>query len=435
VSTGGFVVAGARSSDSLRRVAEESRTYYLLGYAPDHPPDGRFHTITLRVGGERRTVRARPGYFSAEQPNPSLAVPLKARPSPATGGPYAALVDRYRCGEHQAAIDDLRAWSPERLRTAAGPLPQEAWVVAALLHTELALEETPDAPRRLHLDLARALIERLPDAAERRGAQQRWLLLVGRYHANRHEWRQAETLLGEAVKQVARGSAEEAAARLALGALHETWAAPTWPGRRAVPPRHDGPRLDALAELVGTQPWNRQGVPGGQGASGGLRLAVPTGGGERLALRRAELNYRSALSADPSLAEAHLRLGRVLARLDRPEDASVELQWALEHATDPGLLYLARLFLGDVHESSGAQTLAVEDYRAALEWQPDGHTAHVALAAALRAGGDREGALAVMRQLFARRALHTSDPWWAYHLHQSADWRLLLEHWRRELRP
>lgn len=70
--TGGFSVR--RSGDlaaGIQRIANESRGYYLLGYAPSaSEQDGRFRRITVRVNRRGVTVRARRGYFAA---SPGLA--------------------------------------------------------------------------------------------------------------------------------------------------------------------------------------------------------------------------------------------------------------------------------------------------------------------------------------------------------------------------
>jgi len=50
---------------ATERIAEELNHQYTLGYTPDHPPDGRFHRIRVRVKGRDYTVRARQGYLAA----------------------------------------------------------------------------------------------------------------------------------------------------------------------------------------------------------------------------------------------------------------------------------------------------------------------------------------------------------------------------------
>jgi VWFA-related protein len=79
--TGGFVVRDTNDlAAGLRRVAEDSRAYYLLGYVSTNTArDGRYRRITVRLSpranesGGRRRVRARRGYYA-----PSDAPPLDA---------------------------------------------------------------------------------------------------------------------------------------------------------------------------------------------------------------------------------------------------------------------------------------------------------------------------------------------------------------------
>ena len=63
--TGGSTIAGTNLLAGLARVANEGRTYYLLGYSPANTRrDGRFRTIRVTVNRPGVTVRARGGYFA-----------------------------------------------------------------------------------------------------------------------------------------------------------------------------------------------------------------------------------------------------------------------------------------------------------------------------------------------------------------------------------
>jgi VWFA-related protein len=66
LETGGFAV---RNSNDLvggvERIAQESRSYYVLGFSPGAiPRDGRFRKLQVRVGRKGLNVRARRGYYA-----------------------------------------------------------------------------------------------------------------------------------------------------------------------------------------------------------------------------------------------------------------------------------------------------------------------------------------------------------------------------------
>jgi len=66
LDTGGFVVRNQNDlAAGLGRIGRESRSYYLLGYAPtNRAPDGRFRKIAVKVARSGVTVRARRGYYA-----------------------------------------------------------------------------------------------------------------------------------------------------------------------------------------------------------------------------------------------------------------------------------------------------------------------------------------------------------------------------------
>ncbi len=64
--TGGFSLSdGNDLAAGLARIGRESRSYYLLGYAPSNrKADGRFRAIEVKVAREGVRVRARRGYYA-----------------------------------------------------------------------------------------------------------------------------------------------------------------------------------------------------------------------------------------------------------------------------------------------------------------------------------------------------------------------------------
>ncbi len=69
IDTGGFSLKNSNDLGAgLRRIANESRSYYLLGYLPTSASrDGKFHKIEVKVGRPDVQVRARRGYYAPKE--------------------------------------------------------------------------------------------------------------------------------------------------------------------------------------------------------------------------------------------------------------------------------------------------------------------------------------------------------------------------------
>ena len=135
---------------------------------------------------------------------------------------------------------------------------------------------------------------------------------------------------------------------------------------------------------------------------------------------RARQSFEAALSADPNLVEARLRLGRVLWRLGRAEPARAALEEVLAKHAEAPQQYLAHLFLGRILEDRGELAAAEEHYLVALAMQPLSEIAAVALSHARFLQGDVEGARDRLRAgLEAVRARRDFDPWMTHLLPQT----------------
>jgi tetratricopeptide (TPR) repeat protein len=132
-------------------------------------------------------------------------------------------------------------------------------------------------------------------------------------------------------------------------------------------------------------------------------------------LRQARVIYEDVLAADDGLVLAKIRLGRVRWRLGDREAARAALEKAVGQTTDPGLLYLAHLFLGRVHEDSGRLESAVKEYRLSLALDPRSQAAGVALSHALRKAGETDEAREVLRATLAQAGQRAyRDAYWDY---------------------
>jgi Ca-activated chloride channel homolog len=58
------VQSSSEIADASARIAEELNSQYVLGYTSTHGPDGKYHSIRVRVAGPGYRVRARNGYVA-----------------------------------------------------------------------------------------------------------------------------------------------------------------------------------------------------------------------------------------------------------------------------------------------------------------------------------------------------------------------------------
>jgi VWFA-related protein len=377
--SGGEVVRGDLEA-GMRRIAERSQTYYVLGYPPPSAGNGaRFRRITVTMKRPGLVVRARRGYFpgalAARQP------PAAAPRAPAEA--WLAAVEDYRRGERAAAVGLVAAWPARRLRQAVDA-PATRLEAAVMLHTDTALfgpEASVAAGSEAHLEIARSLVHLLERRPAGPSFARRWYLAVGYEQLRRWNSAGAKRFFREGLGRDAR----DAELRLGLGTVAELEASDPSRDLRAGDAARLGRTEDYLAQRSG----------------------------ERSDLEMAEGEYRRALDSAPELAEARLRRGRVLVRLGRTDEGRAEIQWVLAHTQDTGLLYLARLFEGRLDEDAGRLEAAAASYRAAVGLDPLRQTGQLALGDALGRLGDRSGAVEAWRAA-ASATGRDDDAWWAY---------------------
>jgi VWFA-related protein len=74
LDTGGYAVRNTNDlTDGVERIAVESRSYYLLGFSPDVPRDGRFRRLEVKSTRRGLNVRARRGYYAPSDAPPDPA--------------------------------------------------------------------------------------------------------------------------------------------------------------------------------------------------------------------------------------------------------------------------------------------------------------------------------------------------------------------------
>jgi tetratricopeptide (TPR) repeat protein len=388
----------------------------------------------------------------------AVGVPVAAFGAPsasaqlAVSSPYLDIVSRYESGDHAKAVADMSAYPTSGLRERARKdlrdltcqvlcgiadcgrarkeKPEEfervleAWggsmPAAAALHVDTAIQaqfddraDVAEAHRTIALDLI-DLMEaelslpvtpmtrpRLTDGPAFTGPTQ---LGPDSRVARRAQASQLVTLLSIWLLQLrgdlARIDAPLAKARqrfpddpfvaLALGSLHEAHATP-----------------HALLE-----------------ASGGRQGNLQKWRQEERAFRldQAQAAYRQAIALDSSLAEGHLRLGRVLLLLDRVGEAAAAFDAMPATTADKRWRYLAEMFRAEVAERRRDLAAARERYHAALAVWPDSQGAVLALSRIEASQGDWPAAQARLAVLAPRAGGRPEDPWWAYGFGQA--WRL-----------
>jgi len=151
-------------------------------------------------------------------------------------------------------------------------------------------------------------------------------------------------------------------------------------------------------------------------------------------LRRTEQLYKRALERNPKLLEARIRLGRVLGRRGRHEEAVEQLRQGLS-TDEPVLQFYAHLFLGAELEALGNVLEARQSYERAAAIQP---TAQSPLFGLSRVA-DRAGDKVASREAIARALklpasdFERPDPWWVYEVVQARNLDRLLADLRQRI--
>ena len=295
------------------------------------------------------------------------------RPERITPAVYQDLVQQYVAGRAAEALGELFAWRATDVAELVRELPAADGALvraAAMLHTEavLTLRAQAQPARALaHLAIARELLAR----AERQTPFRRdWLLAVGALAQGSQADEEALAIYGECLEAFP----SAASAWLASGTVYEYAAFP-------------------------------DGLRGGQLPGKASELSS-----------EAERRYRQALVLDPTLAEAHLRLGRILARTGRNDLALTELTQATQESAEPGVKGLAHLFLGDLRERQGRSDEALAHYRAALEQDPALQQAALAEAALIERRDGRAAAVSALSGRLGGGCALGLPRWLGYHL-------------------
>jgi len=323
---------------------------------------------------------------------------------------YRAVVDAYRSGQAQAAVNDALRLEPsvlqavDRLATRAlkgnltdSTLDAAFFRAAAMLHADVAFHcwrSGCDHDARPHLDRARRLV----DASDRPN---------GAASTFRRHWYVATTLVVSTV--IVPDDALE---------YFEEWV-------KGLP--DDVPLLTAAG-------WFSERLSTVAAAPRSTLRSQQTL--HRRYQLTAERFLTTALKLQPGAAEAALRLARVETLMGRDAEARRRLLPLVARSDiDTSVAYVGRLLLGGIHERERNAGEAAHWYREAVAVDEVGQSARVALGRLLYASGDAAGAADVIQPLLARGGeRRQNDPWSEYLLAYVPVGQQLLDDLRKEVR-
>src|SRR5688572_16870223 len=139
-------------------------------------------------------------------------------------------------------------------------------------------------------------------------------------------------------------------------------------------------------------------------------------------LRNAERLFRESLARDATRSEARIRLGRVLGRRGRHQEAIAELRRATLETRNRLLLYYGHMFLGNEADTLGLIDEARRSYERAGALYPQAQSPRLAISSLAARAGNRAEALSSVESVLGRdEAQFADDPWWSYYTSQSRD--------------
>lgn len=302
-----------------------------------------------------------------------FSTPLVAQPIAATrsagSSDFRALAERYRSGDHEAAVSELLALGERGHRAAieSGRADPKLQAAGALLQTEAALKSASAGELHTRFDAAQRMVERLDALGFDPAFRKTWYLAAASFFMATDEPARAEGLLKRAEKQFG----DDPEVLLALGCAEEP------------------PTLQ-----VAQDSWK-------------VTIAKAEAAAER---------YRRALQGNPALAEARLRLGWLHHKLRDNLKASAEVEQARRDSDHLFVSYLAALFLARLREDQGRLDDAIACYRAAVEAVPESQAANLGLANLLEVQAGRGAARATVSDMLGGTTPRSPerDPWWVY---------------------
>lgn len=172
----------------------------------------------------------------------------------------------------------------------------------------------------------------------------------------------------------------------------------------------DDPRTQQALSSPYLQPGFRSGAASNNVVSGKNSLISKV-----QAEAEAERMFRRALSLDPAMAEAHIRLGRLYESQGRHGDAVRELTAGLSNNSNDVAQFYGHLFLARALGALKRQAEAAAHLKQALGLFPNAQSALIAASQFALVNSDASGALLPMQRLSRIEPETRGDPWWHYH--------------------
>ena len=201
------------------------------------------------------------------------------------------------------------------------------------------------------------------------------------------------------------------------------------------PRLYDYLRKRGSTEGLGKPPLaSRHGASTGSSSArlGPMPTAVPNA--TRVELGVAGRELRRAVTLDPTLHEARIRLAHVLSRLGDDRQAVEVVRPALEAPLAPFSEFYAALILGRSEEQLGRFDEAGVAYARAAARFPGAQSAEIGRSRVALAQGRAADAQKILVDVVGPYSTQQPDPWLAYLMEHDPDAATLLEAWRADLK-
>jgi len=247
-------------------------------------------------------------------------------------------------------------------------------------------------PNNPHWEYALRLINEISPSPSKDPMAKQWYVATTAYMLSIRHLAYARKNIDSALKKYP----SDSRILLYAGALHETWASPVSQNIQLPPSRE------------------------------------PAFESKEKELKQARELYLKAIEEDPDVAEAHLRLGRVLGLLGHPPQAIVELRHAAALSQDRQLSYYASLYLGYEFEMISRFKEARDQYERAAMLYPSAQSPLLALSHLSLSEDNTADAIKTIQEVFTLPRINRKedDPLWIYDLSYVRDSDELIQNMR-----